>query len=73
MTVTGNELAVSIVNGFPPIHLGTLTGNLQLEQGAIKLDGIVLRHGADLDLKADGTIQLAATPDESTGSISRSI
>jgi type II secretion system protein N len=65
MTVTGNELAVSIVNGFPPIHLGTLTGNLQLEQGAIKLDGIVA-HGADLDLKADGTIQLAATPDEST-------
>ena len=65
MAVTGDNLAVSIVKGFPAIHLGTLTGNLQLEQGAIKLNGIVA-HGADLDLEADGTIQLGESPDDST-------
>jgi len=65
MKVSGDQLAVSIVNGFPAIHLGTLTGNLKLEQGAIKLDGFV-GHGADLDLKADGTIQLGETPEDST-------
>jgi type II secretion system protein N len=65
MNVSGDQLAISIVNGFPAIHLGTLTGNLKLEQGAIKLDGFVA-HGADLDLKADGTIQLGETPEDST-------
>jgi type II secretion system protein N len=65
MNVSGDQLAISIVNGFPAIHLGTLTGNLKLEQGAVKLDGFV-GHGADLDLKADGTIQLGETPEDST-------
>jgi type II secretion system protein N len=65
MKVSGDQLAISIVNGFPAIHLGTLTGNLKLERGAIKLDGFV-GHGADLDLKADGTIQLGETPEDST-------
>lgn len=65
MALNGDELALSIVNGFPPIHLGTLTGNLRLDQGTIKLDGIVA-HGRDLDLKADGTIQLGANINEST-------
>jgi type II secretion system protein N len=65
MNVSGDQLAFSIVNGFPAIHLGTLTGNLKLERGAIKLDGFV-GHGADLDLKADGTIQLGETPEDST-------
>ena len=63
--VSGDQLAISIVNGFPAIHLGTLTGNLKLERGAVKLDGFV-GHGADLDLKADGTIQLGETPEDST-------
>lgn len=65
MQVSGAGLAISIVDGFPAIHLGTLTGNLKLVQGAIKLDGFV-GHGADLDLKADGTIQLGETPADST-------
>jgi type II secretion system protein N len=65
MALNGDDLALSIVNGFPPIHLGTLTGNLQLDQGTIKLDSIVA-HGRDLDLKADGTIQLGANIEEST-------
>ena len=65
MAIAGDNLAVSIVEGFPAIHLGTLTGNLQLDQGALKLTGIVA-HGADLDLKADGTIQIGDTPDDST-------
>jgi type II secretion system protein N len=65
MNVSGDQLAISIVNGFPAIHFGTLTGNLKLERGAVKLDGFV-GHGADLDLKADGTIQLGETPEDST-------
>jgi type II secretion system protein N len=65
MTIAGDNLAVSIVRGFPAIHLGTLTGNLQLEQGAIRLSEIVA-HGADLDLKADGSIELGDSPDDST-------
>ncbi len=65
MAIAGDNLAVSIVSGFPAIHLGTLTGNLQLDQGAIKLTEIVA-HGADLDLKAAGTIELGDSPDDST-------
>ncbi len=65
MRVSGDELAISIVDGFPAIHLGTVTGNLELERGAIKLDGFV-GHGADLDLKADGTIQLGEALEDST-------
>jgi type II secretion system protein N len=65
MKISGDQLAVSIIDGFPAIHLGTLTGNLRLEQGTLKLDGFV-GHGADLDLKADGTIQLGETVEDST-------
>jgi type II secretion system protein N len=65
MAIAGDDLAVSIVHGFPAIHLGALTGNLQLDQGAIKLTDIVA-HGADLDLKAAGTIELGDSPDNST-------
>ncbi len=65
LAIAGDNLAVSIVHGFPAIHLGTLTGNLELDQGAIKLTDIVA-HGADLDLKAAGTIELGASPEAST-------
>jgi type II secretion system protein N len=65
MAVAGDDLALSIVRGFPAIRLGTLTGNLQLDQGAIKLSDIVA-HGTDLDLKAAGTIELGDSPDHST-------
>jgi type II secretion system protein N len=65
MAIAGDDLAVSIVRGFPAIHLGTLTGNLRLDQGAITLTDIVA-HGADLDLKAAGTIELGDRPDDST-------
>jgi type II secretion system protein N len=65
VALVGDDLAVSIVHGFPAIHLGTLTGNLQLDQGALKLTDVVAR-GADLDLKAAGTIQFGASPNDST-------
>jgi type II secretion system protein N len=65
MAIAGDNLAVSVVRGFPAIHLGTLTGNLRLDQGAIKLSDIVV-HGSDLDLKGNGTIQVADNPDDST-------
>jgi len=65
MAIAGDHLAISIVRGFPAIHLGTLTGNLLLDQGAMKLSDIVV-HGPDLDLKGSGTIQLGDNPDDST-------
>jgi len=65
MTIAGDNLAISIVHGFPAIHLGTLTGNLELERSTLKLTDIVA-HGADLDLKAAGTIELGASPEDST-------
>ncbi len=65
MAIAGNNLTVSIARGFPAVHVGTLTGHLQLEQGAIKLTGIVA-HGADLDLKAEGTIEVGDSPENST-------
>jgi type II secretion system protein N len=65
MAIAGDNLAVSLAHGFPAIHLGTLTGNFELAQGAIKLTDIVA-HGADLDLKAAGTIELGASAQEST-------
>jgi type II secretion system protein N len=65
VALTGDNLAFSVVRGFPAIHLGTLTGNLQLDRGAIKLTDIVA-HGADLDLTGAGTIELGDSPDDST-------
>lgn len=65
MAIAGDNLAVSIAHGFPAVHLGTLTGQLELDRGAIKLTEIVA-HGADLDLKGAGTVQLGASPEQST-------
>jgi type II secretion system protein N len=65
MALAGSNLAVSIVNGFPPIHLGSLTANLQFDQRTVRLTDIVA-HGADLDFKGSGTIQLGDSPDDST-------
>ena len=65
MAIAGDNLALSIVHGFPAIRVGTLTGNLQLDQGTIKLTDIV-GHGADLDLRAAGSIELGDSLDDST-------
>jgi type II secretion system protein N len=65
IAVSGDNLQLSVVNGFPAIHVGTLTGNIELEQGALKLSDVVA-HGEDLDLTGDGTIQLGQTADDST-------
>jgi type II secretion system protein N len=65
MTLEGDHLSLAIANGFPAVHLGTLSGLVQLGAGTLKLDGVEA-HGDDLDLKASGTIQLGATIDDST-------
>ncbi|HVC45277.1 MAG TPA: type II secretion system protein GspN [Candidatus Binataceae bacterium] len=65
LTLDGRDLSLAIADGFPAVHLGTLTGLLELAAGALRLDGLEA-HGADLDLKASGTIQLGATLDDST-------
>jgi len=57
-TLDGENVALQIVNGFPSLRLGTVTGTLTLDHGIITLDRL-RAHGADLELNAAGTIQLA--------------
>lgn len=65
MAIAADNLAISIVNGFPPIRVGALTGKLELADGALKLSDIVA-HGDDLDFKGNGTIVLADRPEDMT-------
>jgi type II secretion system protein N len=65
LALSGDNLAFSVVRGFPPVHLGTLTGKLQLDNGVVRLTDIVA-HGADLDLQGHGAIELGATPEDAT-------
>lgn len=63
-TLAGDHITVSIASGMAPIRVGVLRGALELAGGVLKLIDIET-HGADLNLKADGEIQLGPTPDES--------
>lgn len=63
-TLAGGHITVSIASGMAPVRVGVLSGALELAGGVLKLVDIET-HGADLDLKADGEIQLGPTPDES--------
>jgi type II secretion system protein N len=57
-TLDCKEVAVQIVNGLPPVRLGAVTGKLAFDSGKVSLDRVDA-NGADLTLKATGTIQLA--------------
>jgi type II secretion system protein N len=57
-TLDGENVAVQIVSGLPPIRLGAVTGKLALDRGTVRLERVEA-HGADLELNATGTIQLA--------------
>lgn len=57
-TLDGENVALQIVNGLPPIRLGAVTGKLALDHGTVTLERVEA-HGADLELNATGTIQLA--------------
>jgi len=57
-TLDGKNVALQIVSGLPPIRLGAVTGKLALDRGTVRLERVEA-HGADLELNATGTIQLA--------------
>ncbi len=63
-TLAGDHLTVSIASGMAPVRIGVLSGALELAGGVVKLNDVET-HGADLNMKADGEIQLGLTPDES--------
>ena len=63
-TLAGKELTVSIASGMAPVRIGKLTGAIELRGGVVTLDDVET-HGADLSLKAAGTIQIGPTPEES--------
>jgi type II secretion system protein N len=64
-SLAGRDLTFALARSFPPIHLGALTGRLLLADGTLTFQEIET-HGVDLDAKADGAIQLAPDPADST-------
>ena len=64
-SLTGSDITFAPVRGFPPIHLGALTGHLIFADGTLTFQQIET-HGGDLDAKVDGAIQLAPDPADST-------
>jgi type II secretion system protein N len=64
-SLAGRDLTFALTRSFPPIHLGALTGRLILADGTLTFQEIET-HGVDLDAKADGAIQLAPDPADST-------
>jgi len=58
LALSADDLSVNVMSGFPPIRLGALTGNVRLVDGTLKISGVE-GHGADVNLKADGTVELA--------------
>ena len=58
LALSADDLSVNVMTGFPPIRLGALTGNVRLVDGTLKISGVE-GHGADVNLKADGTVELA--------------
>jgi type II secretion system protein N len=64
-TLDGHDVTIEITQGFPLIHLGTVKGQILLENGVLSFQDLET-HGGDVESKADGTIQLAADPADST-------
>ncbi|HXR25149.1 MAG TPA: type II secretion system protein GspN [Candidatus Binataceae bacterium] len=64
-TIDGHDVTVEITHGFPLIHLGTISGQILLENGVLSFQDLET-HGGDVESKADGAIQLGADPADST-------
>jgi type II secretion system protein N len=64
-TIDGRDVTVAITRGFPLIHLGTVSGQILLANGVVSFHDFET-HGGDVESKADGTIQLAPDPADST-------
>src|SRR3989442_690621 len=57
MVLDGREVTIAIVNGFPPLRCGVVTGEVLLNQGVVSLHKLQTR-GADADIEANGEIHL---------------
>jgi len=65
LALDGNSVAVAIMNGFPPVRLGVLKGALTLENGIVTLKDVEA-HGGDVEVTANGEIQVAPDLTDST-------
>lgn len=57
-TFDSHDVTVEIANGFPLIHLGSVSGRLILNDGVLTFQQLQA-EGGDFAIKADGAIQLA--------------
>ena len=55
--ISGSDVTVVIEEGFPMIHLGTVSGRIVLDNGVVTFQDVE-SHGGDVEAKAEGTIQL---------------
>ena len=72
MTLRGSEVAVTIVNGLPPLELGVVDGNVLLERGVVSLHDLKA-HGSDVDIEANGEIRLQPNLADSTVEVTLSL
>jgi type II secretion system protein N len=61
----GAGIALEVTHGFPLVRLGVVSGGIILENGTVTLKDVEA-HGGDVDVKADGTIQIAQDLPDST-------
>jgi type II secretion system protein N len=64
-TVAGHDVILEITRGFPPIHLGAISGRLLLDAGVLTFQELEA-HGGDLDARATGAIRLGSQLGDST-------
>jgi type II secretion system protein N len=64
ITLDSRDVVVEIVDGAPPIRLGTVSGIISLEDGVVTMHDVEA-HGGDLEVKAEGTLRLDPDIEES--------
>jgi type II secretion system protein N len=65
LALDGRGVTVRVVNGFPPMRLGVVTGVAALSDGTVTLSDVEA-HGDDVAIETQGTIQLAPEVADST-------
>jgi type II secretion system protein N len=55
--ISGSNVTVVIEEGFPMIHLSTVSGRIVLDNGVLTFKNVE-SHGGDVEAKVDGTLQL---------------
>ena len=65
LALDGRGVTVRVIDGFPAMRLGVVTGVAALSDGTITLNDVEA-HGDDAALEAQGTIQLAPDAADST-------